>query len=422
MNGQGKNPTLRELCSVIVDSEHKTAPKDPDGPHPLMRTNNLGAAHGDFAGAQRVNAQTYETWTRRARPEQGDLILAREAPVGGVCRVPANVHPMLGQRTVLLRPDEASTDGRFLMYRLAAPDLQGRMNEMATGATVPHLNMADIRSFVVPGMPNLDEQHRRGAVLGAFDELLAINERRIELLEDLARSVYREWFVRFRFPGHGCSEADAASSGGGPEGWAHVRIDEIATLNRRSIHPASQPDAWFELFSIPAFDSGALPSRELGASIRSSKFLISEDCVLVSKLNPRIRRTWFATPDTDSAVASSEFLPWTGTAVSNSWLWSMFSDDEFRHQFIGSAGGTSTSHQRLKPEDVLRHGVSLPPPELLRGFDAVAEPSLRAAQTLRRQNRALISTRDLLLPRLVTGRLDISDIDLGDLLPDADAA
>ncbi len=150
MSGRGREPVsewrdmrISEATSLIVDSEHKTAPKDPGGPHPLIRTTDLGRARADFKGAQRVGAGTYTQWTKRAVPSEGDLILAREAPVGGVCRVPAGVAPVLGQRTVLLRPDPRTVDSKFLAYRLATPGLQARLYEMSTGSTVPHLNMSD---------------------------------------------------------------------------------------------------------------------------------------------------------------------------------------------------------------------------------------------------------------------------------------
>ena len=189
---------LGQLCSLIVDSEHKTAPKNPSGTYPLIRTTDLGMARVNLRSAQRVDAATHQHWTKRAAPKEGDLILAREAPVGGICRVPEGVDPVLGQRTVLLRPDPTTVESEFLMYRLAAPDLQARMNEMSGGATVPHLNMADIRVFTVAGIPSFATQRRIAAVLSAFDELIEINERRIALLEDLARSLYQEWFVHFR--------------------------------------------------------------------------------------------------------------------------------------------------------------------------------------------------------------------------------
>ena len=96
---------MSEVASLIVDSEHKTAPKDPAGAHPMIRTTDLGCARVDLKAAVRVSSDTHARWTRRAVPVEGDLILAREAPVGGICRVPGGSRPILGQRTVLIRPD-----------------------------------------------------------------------------------------------------------------------------------------------------------------------------------------------------------------------------------------------------------------------------------------------------------------------------
>jgi len=224
---------LGDLCSLIVDSEHKTAPKDPAGHHPLIRTTDLGEARADLGRAQRVNSDTHALWTRRAVPTAGDLILAREAPVGGIFQVPAGLEPVLGQRTVLLRPEPTRVNSTFLMYRLAAGDLQSRMAEMSTGSTVLHLNMADIRTFPVPQLPSMSTQRRIAAVLSAFDELIEINERRIELLEDLARSLYREWFVHFRFPGHEDVDLVDSELGPIPAGWDVVPASDVFKVNPR---------------------------------------------------------------------------------------------------------------------------------------------------------------------------------------------
>lgn len=257
---------IRELCSSIIDCVNKTAPVvEWPTPYKMIRTTNVRHGRVDVSNVRYVDRDTYERWVRRGEPQVGDIVLTREAPLGqvGMLRDAAGV--FLGQRLVMYRVNPACADRNFLLYAMRESSVQSQIKAYGSGSTVEHMRVPDCGELVIR-CPSVVQQRRIGAVLAAFDDLIAINKRRIELLEELARSFYREWFVRFRFPGHGSLAADAASSGGGPEGWAHVRIDEIATLNRRSIHPARKPDAWFELFSIPAFDSGALPSRELGAS------------------------------------------------------------------------------------------------------------------------------------------------------------
>ncbi len=233
------------------------------------------------------------------------------------------------------------------------------------------------------------------------------------------RSVHREWFVRYRFPGHEGSSFIESTAGRTPEGWAMVTVADLATLVRRSANPSDHPTALYDHYSLPAFDNGCLPSTEAGALILSGKYAVPRECVLLSKLNPRIPRIWFVKSESDLAVASTEFLVWEGRRVSSAWLWATLSGDAFRSKLVGASGGTSTSHQRVKPQDVENHRLVHPATTVLRQFDAIAEPALDEVSTLRKLNRRLATTRDLLLPRLLTGRLDISDVDLGGLLTEA---
>src|SRR6266851_5213180 len=109
--------TLKDICESIVDCEHKTAPTQPTG-YPSIRTPNIGRGRLILEGVNRVSEETFKQWTRREVPKAGDLILAREAPVGNVAIVPPNLKVCLGQRTVLLRPDSDEVDANYLLYRL----------------------------------------------------------------------------------------------------------------------------------------------------------------------------------------------------------------------------------------------------------------------------------------------------------------
>jgi type I restriction enzyme S subunit len=193
--------TLNDACQFIVDCLHATAPTESEG-FPLIRTPNVGKGRIDFANVYRVSEDTYQTWTKRAVPEPGDLILAREAPAGNVAIVKEGEKVCLGQRTVHLRPDSTKVDPDFLCYFLLAPPQQGKLLAGETGATAKHVNMKDIRRLELSGLPSLPSQKAAGALLAAYDDLLENNRRRMALLEEAARQVYREWFVHLRFPGY----------------------------------------------------------------------------------------------------------------------------------------------------------------------------------------------------------------------------
>jgi len=382
----------------------------------MIRTTNVRYGRVDLDAVRYVEEDVFRRWVRRGSPSRGDIILTREAPLGEVGILKDSSGVFLGQRLVLYRPNPSEVDRHFLLGALRASEVRGQIKAFGSGSTVEHMRVPDCGELVIE-CPPLKQQRRIGAVLSAFDELIEINERRIELLEDLARSLYREWLVHFRFPGHEDVELVDSELGPIPEGWEVRRLDNLAALHRRSTTPANEPETIFEHFSIPAFDSGALPALVPGGAIQSAKYRVEVDSVLLSKINPKFPRVWFAQPHSVEAIASTEFLVWVGVDVSNAWLWSLFLDETFRGALVGNAGGTSTSHQRFKPADVSGRSVAVAPATVLEAFDSLADPALRQAASIREQNRQLAATRDLLLPRLVTGRLDISDIDLGVLTP-----
>ena len=224
-----KKITLDEVCELIVDCEHKTAPKQ-DAGYPSIRTPNIGRGYFILENVNRVSRETYEKWTQRAVPRYGDLIIAREAPVGNVAMIPKCLEVCLGQRTVLIRPDQTKADSRFLTYLLLGDEVQGSIHSQTNGATVAHLNMRDIRSLELPFLPDLPTQRKIAGILSAYDDLIENNLRRIKILEEMARTLYREWFVYFRYPGYESAQFVESSLGQIPESWQAKRLDELSVI------------------------------------------------------------------------------------------------------------------------------------------------------------------------------------------------
>ena len=220
---------LNEICELIIDCEHKTAPTQESG-HPSIRTPNIGRGYFILENVNRVSQETYEQWTKRAIPQAGDLIMAREAPVGNVALIPEGLKPCLGQRTLLIRPDKNKVNPAYLTYLLIGPDVQGLIHSKTNGATVAHLNMKDVRQLELPKLPDRKNQDEIAEILSAYDSLIENNNRRIAILEKMAQSLYREWFVNFRFPGHeNCKFVDSVL-GKVPEGWGGKKLKDVCHL------------------------------------------------------------------------------------------------------------------------------------------------------------------------------------------------
>ena len=192
-----KNIELNDICELIVDCEHKTAPKQDTG-YPSIRTLNIGQGVLILDGVNRVSEETYQKWTRRAIPLEGDLILAREAPAGNIGVIPKDVKVCLGQRTVLIRPKKDKFISKYLAFLISSKKVQKKLLSHSTGATVQHINMKDIRAFKIYNLPTLKEQEK--VVIG-IDNISAetknledIYQQKIEELEALKKTVLNKAF------------------------------------------------------------------------------------------------------------------------------------------------------------------------------------------------------------------------------------
>src|ERR1700682_5570514 len=294
---------LVDVCELIVDCEHKTAPTERAG-YPSIRTPNIGRGFFILDGVNWVSEETYLLWTRRAVPQPGDLIMAREAPVGNVAMIPDGLRPCLGQRTLLIRPDRSKVEPSFLNYFLNGPHAQGLIHAKTNGVTVPHLNMQDVRTMDLTTLPALAVQRRIAGILSAYDDLIENSQRRIQILEAMARALYREWFVHFRFPGHEKLPRVASPLGDIPQGWAVRRLDAVCQSVQDGdwIETKDQGGEAYRLVQISNIGVGEFIetgnlrfiTQETFARLRCNETRPGD--ILVARMPTPIGRAWLATP------------------------------------------------------------------------------------------------------------------------------
>ena len=224
---------LKYICELIVDCEHKTAPTQETG-YPLIRTPNIGIGYLILDGVNRVSEEIYQEWSRRTIPQSGDLILAREAPVGNVAIIPKDLKVCLGQRTVLIRPDKNKVCSIFLVYLMLGDETQTRLLGRSTGATVHHLNMTDIRNLELPILPPLPVQTQIAAFLdrktGQIDELLRIKERRIELLQEQRTTLINQAVTKGLDPNVEMKPSGVEWIGEIPAHWKIIKLRYLGVL------------------------------------------------------------------------------------------------------------------------------------------------------------------------------------------------
>ncbi len=407
---------LSDLCLAIVDCEHKTAPEG-DGFAMSVGTKAIKGGRLELRGAKPVSEETYIAWTRRMRPRPGDLILAREAPVGDVIRVPEEPLICLGQRTVLIRPDASKVHPRFLHYWLLGPDAQGVMRAQTGGATVGHLNVGDIRRLDVEPMPiSLSHQAKTAEILGSIDDLIENNRRRVVVLEEMARAIYREWFVKFRYPGHEDVPFVNSPLGQIPEGWKVQRASEAVQINPSIKIDRSVEYPFIAMGDVSETSMVCYPSEtRTGAS--GARFANGD--TLLARINPSLQngKTGFVQSlrEGECGLGSTELIVMRGLLVGPAYTYCLARQDEFRANAIASMVGAS-GRQRVRNECFDTYLIAVPPTAISDLYEINVGPMFSEIDLLHRQAQMLAAKRALLLPKLVTGQIDVSELDLGALV------
>ena len=253
---------LKDVCTLIVDCPHSTAPNEGKG-YPLIRTPNIGRGRLLLDGVHRVSKAVYDRRNIRAIPQENDLIFAREATAGNVAIVQKNEKVCLGQRTVLLRPDPKYVDSDYLVYCLLAPEQQYNLLGSANGSTVAHVNLPVIRNLTI-SLPPLDVQKRIGQVLKTYDDLIENNRRQVRLLEEAAQRLYKEWFVKFHFPGW----EETKLVDGLPVGWKKSKIKDVSSIIKRGISPIYDEEGVSQVISQKCLRNLAM---DIGLARKQSK-------------------------------------------------------------------------------------------------------------------------------------------------------
>ncbi|MGN6125762.1 MAG: restriction endonuclease subunit S, partial [Humibacter sp.] len=310
-------------------------------------------------------------------------ILTSEAPAGRVARLINDDPLVLGQRLFCLRGKAGVLDSGFLYYALQSHPVQSSILGHSTGTTVVGIRQSALRMVRIPA-PSFPEQQAIAEVLGALDNKIAANTALADAAERLA-----------------VAEMSTMSRS--------TPLSELVELGRDQSSVHSFRDDLLDHYSLPAFDAEKLPAVQAGSDIKSSKFSLTAPVVLLSKLNPRFPRIWRANPRAGvTSVASTEFLVLNPRETSTAMLWSVLAQPSFSVELDTRAAGTSGSHQRVRPADVLTVPVLDPrgaPPRLRAATDA----ALAAADLHRAENRTLGATRDTLLPQLMSGKLRVRD-------------
>ena len=361
------------------------------GPFPIVSSSGISGSHSE------------------AKVRGPGVVTGRYGTLGQVFYVTEDFWPL---NTSLYVRDFKGNNARFVALLLESMELA----QHDGAAAVPGLNRNQLHTVPVR-VPDRPTQDRIASIVQALDDLVENNRGRVELLEEMVRAIYQEWFVRFLYPGHEDVPLVDSSLGPIPVGWRVGTVDELVTLGKETVDPSTVDP------STPAVGLEHIPRRHItlddwgkAGSLGSRKATFRTGDVLFGKIRPYFHKVSVAPLDgicsTDAIVLRPHGEHW-GQAVL-----ALASDD-----FVANAVQTSngTKMPRADWKVIREFPVAIPTAEIARRFSETAVGLLDHARTLTFQARSLASLRDLLLPTLVTGQIDVSHLDL-DALTEAATA
>jgi type I restriction enzyme S subunit len=272
---------------------------------------------------------------------------------------------------------------------------------VAYGAAIQNINTEILRNATIL-LPSLDEQDYIANTLKAYDDLIENNRRRMGLLEEAARLLYREWFVRLRFPGY----KHARINNGIPEGWEKKRLDAIAEVNRATL--PSGYDGEIEYVDIASVTPGQINETTTYAfhdAPSRARRIVHHGDIIWSCVRPNRRSHAVIWKPSDNLIVSTGFAVITPTRAPTTFIYFATTTDAFVGYLENHARGAA--YPAVVAADFERVEILVPPKRLLESFDETTEPTFSQIHNLRQQNEKLRVARDLLLPRLMNGEIAV---------------
>jgi type I restriction enzyme S subunit len=345
---------------------------------------------------------------------KGDLIVAMteqgEGLLGSAAIVPENDKFLHNQRLGLVSAKEGvNLDLKYIYYLFNSKAVRQQIRATASGAKVRHTSPSRIGEAKVD-LPPLHLQRRIGSILSAYDNLIENNTRRIAILEEMARRIYEEWFVHFRFPGHENMRMVESELGLIPEGWEFSTLNKLITVNAKSIRATNAPSEIIYI-DIASVSPGIIEQKQTlkfeDAPGRARRIVTHGD-VIWSCVRPNRKSFALVMNPEPNLIASTGFAVLSARSIPYSYLYFSVTTDAFVSYLTNHATGaaypavTATTFETatiLKPDRAITDK-----------FHLVVAPMLELCEVLKRKNINLRATRDLLLPKLISGELDVSQL------------
>lgn len=302
---------------------------------------------------------------------------------------------------VLVFRAKKGINSRFLHYVLANDSFFNYSMATSKGTKMPRGDKKAIMAYEVPKL-SYKYQVKIADILEIIDNKIELNKKINKNLEQQAQAIFKAWFIDFE-------PFDEKI----PANWVVSKLGDIASIKTNSFSPVKNPDAQLEHYSIPAYDEQKYPVFESAEGVKSNKYILSKNSVMISKLNPDTKRAWRPMCLSDLAVSSTEFIIFEAfNPAYKDFVFSIIDSAAFSDWMCTHTTGSTNSRQRTTPSATLEFQIALPDEKTITDFCAIVTPMYDTISANICENQKLAQLRDSILPKLMSGELDVSNIDL----------
>lgn len=397
---------LAECCISISDGDHQPPPKASSG-IPFVTIANINKYNQfDFKDTMFVPKEYYERLDTKRKAQAGDILYSVVGSFGIPVLIKEN-KPFVFQRHIaILRPSKKIVPA-FLYYTMLGKDFYTKADAVAIGAAQRTVSLTSLRGMEIT-LPSFEIQEAIVSKLSAYDDLIENNQKQIKLLEEAAQRLYKEWFVDLRFPGH----EDTPIVDGVPEGWIIKnlgslcdRVNAGGTPSRSKNNYWNTPEVtWFktgELQDCWLIESDEMISKE-GLNSSSAKVFPKNTILMAIYASPTLGRLGILATD---AACNQAALCLLADESQILWQWLYCKLFELRGDFNAVAKGAG--QQNISADTVKKMNVLLPPKNVINEFGKLVAPMFEKRLCLQKQIKSLTQARNRLLPKLMSGEIEV---------------
>ncbi|MBI4847345.1 MAG: restriction endonuclease subunit S [Nitrospirae bacterium] len=375
---------------------------------PMASVKDLTRFGISFDTCRHISEEDYQKLIQQnCKPEIGDVLISKDgaSALDTVCEIKKSLEVVLLSSVAILRPNAQKISSSFLRYYLDAESTRQYMkNAFTTGAAIPRVVLKDFKKvrILVPPMP---VQHKIASILSAYDDLIENNNRRIKILEEMAQAIYREWFVNFRFPGHEKVKRVKSELGMIPEGWEVKTLVDICTI---VMGQSPKSEFYNEDGNGLPFHQGVtdfgdrFPTTRIYSTVQNR---IAEAGDILFSVRAPVARINIA----NKKMVIGRGLCAIRSRTANQFF--VFQQLKDKFQETDTMGG-GTIFKSVTKEDV--HSIKMiePSNKVLTQFEEIIKPVFSKLEILTNKNFILRKTRDLLLPKLISGEIDVEGMEM----------